>query len=248
MRTSRFRIQTRRVSKSARELSVYTGIKRLKRSNSKFRPRQRDIILNWGNVDPLPNATYFNPLDAVSIASNKLATFKCLSEAGISVPQFGTDLSWADPDVKVVARTTLTGHSGEGAVVGLPSELPSAPLYVEYIQKDAEYRAIVVGSNVVDIKQKKRKSDFPEDQRKPYIWSHDNGYIFARNDITVPENLQDIAIQTCQALGLRTAALDIIQKGETLYILEANTAYGLEGTTTQLVGDAILNELQAWQH
>lgn len=224
-------------SKSARNLAEYLGLKRIRVQNSRFRARPTDILINWGNVGTQhQRGRYLNSLDAVAIASNKLETFKMLSEFEIPVPEFTTE---KPEEGKWVARTQLSSHSGQGAVVAVADELPHAPLYTKYIEKDAEYRAIVVGGEVVDIKQKKRKSDFPEDQRQPYIWAHDNGYVFCRQDITYPDDLKSIAIKSLDAINLTYGAVDLIVKDEQVYVLEINSAFGIENSTVRFVGEAI---------
>lgn len=243
----RIRVQSYRPSTSAGNLADYLGIKRLSSLSSQFRGRASDIIINWGNVKHVHPSTYLNPLDAVRSAANKLTTFQLLQEAGVSIPPFFTSPSELDPDTTYVARTTLTGHSGEGIVVGTPSELPSAPLYTTFLRKKYEYRAIVVGDQVVDVKQKLRRQDFDGD-RSPHVWNLDNGFIYARNDIVIPDALPSLAIAATAALGLTYGAVDIINHRGILYVLEINTAFGLEGATIPLVGDAITTILQERYH
>ena len=239
----RIRVQSYRPSDSAAALATYLGVTRLSSIGSRFRGRASDIIINWGNVRQVHPSIYLNPLDAVKNAANKLTTFKLLESAGVSIPPYFTSLEGLDQDTIYVARTTLTGHSGEGIVVGTPSELPSAQLYTTFLRKKYEYRAIVVGNQVVDIKQKLRRQDF-EGERSPHVWNHSNGFVYARNDITIPDTLPQLAIAATAALGLTYGAVDIINHRGILYVLEVNTAFGLEGTTTQLVGDAIRTLLQ----
>ncbi len=155
-------------------------------------------------------------------------------------------------DGMFLARTNLFGHSGDGIVVCEDLEysmVPDAPLYVEYIPKVAEYRVIVVRApsssdneveyTAVDMKQKKKKRDF-EGERDEYVWNCNSGYVFARNDIIFPRGLDTLGVSSIKALGLDFGAVDIIEDADgTLYVLEVNTAFGLEGQTISLVGDAI---------
>ena len=238
---SRVRINPYGTSKSARLLSRYLGIKRLKLRNSKFRGRGVDVIINWGTgKGNVGNARQINKLEKVQLASNKLRTLEALQASGVPTPRFDTckdNLALLDT---LVCRTTLHGHSGRGIIVGTAEELPSnAPLYTQYINKVAEYRAIVVGNKVVDFKKKKRKRDYDGDYGE-HIWNHSSGYIFARNDFVAPPTAGSIAIDAINALGLDFGAVDIIEDEEgNLYVLEVNTAFGLEGTTIELVGEAI---------
>lgn len=58
-------------------------------------------------------------------------------------------------------------------------------------------------------------------------------------EVSIPDNVIELGISAVQALGLRLGAVDIIVKDDTPYVLEVNSAPGLAGTTTQLVGEAI---------
>lgn len=236
----RLRVQAYGPSKSAKDLAEYLQVKRLlTNGRSKFRGRPTDVIINWGIPKQIHNSIYLNPIQAVRTAANKLQTFKALKQAEVNVPKFGTDCSFANDSDRVVARTTLTGHSGEGIVVDEPANLPQAPLYVEYVEKVAEYRAIVVGDSVVDFKQKLKKRDW-EGERSADVWNHSNGYVFARNGINHPEETDNQAIKAIQALGLNYGAVDIIEDEDgNIYVLEVNTAFCLSGTTLELVGEAI---------
>jgi glutathione synthase/RimK-type ligase-like ATP-grasp enzyme len=148
-----------------------------------------------------------------------------------------------------MARTVLNGHSGSGIVYKDRQhlgDLPEAPLYVEYIPKDSEYRVHVFNGEVIDVQRKIRDPD-----RTPTDWkvrSHQNGFIYTRNDIegrsykdTVPE---DILVQAKRALvcsGLVFGAIDCIWsvKREKAYILEVNSAPGLEGESVNVYATAI---------
>lgn len=243
----RLRIQAYRPSNSAKALSEYLGIMRLKHNNSRFRARPTDIIINWGVVKNPLNAIYLNPINSVRTASDKLATFTKLKEAGVSIPQFGTSCTFANDSDTVVARTELHGHSGAGIVVGQPSELPHAPLYVQYIPKIAEYRAIVCNGDVVDFKQKlkrNRKSESNPDgfdgEHNPHVWNLDGGYVFARNNIRHPESADEQSIKALEALGLLYGAVDLIEDEEgNIFVLEINTAFGIDGSTLNRFGDKL---------
>ncbi len=240
---SRVRVQCYKPSKSARALARYLGVKRIKTRGSRFRGRPSDVIINWGNVKTVyHNSRYLNPIESVKIAANKLATFEALN--GLSIPSYTSSydqaLAWLLEGKKVVIRSTLYGHSGRGIkVVDREEDLEAAPLYTILEDKVAEYRAIVVNGKVVDVKEKKKKREW-EDERDPYIWNHGNGYVFARDVGDMPCDLASVSIEVVERLGLITGAVDIIKNSEgKLKVLEINTAYGLEGTTVELVGDAI---------
>ncbi len=224
-------------SRSARVLSKALGVKRLKVTGSRFRARNGDVVLNWGvPKDTLTKVKYLNPIESVKLAANKLDTLNTLYANNISVPQFVTDFQSLVPSCLYMARTTLYGHSGKGIAIGELTELPrNSPLYTQYVDKKAEYRVIVVNSKAVDVKAKKKRDGVEHDE---YVWNHSNGYVFARNVGTFPCDLKQLGVDSVEALGLRYGAVDIIEDNEgKLYVLEVNTAFGLDGTTITLVAD-----------
>lgn len=233
-------------SKSAKVLAEYIRVKRIKVTGSRFVGKNGDIVVNWGMPqNKLPNVMYLNPIEAVSIASNKLQTLSTLSMRGVSAPRWWINKADIPDNVdKLMARTLLSAHSGQGIVAGTKEEVPNAPLYTEYIKKVAEYRVIVVANEAIDIKCKMKKRDF-EGERSEEVWNLSNGYVFARNSSTFHFKLPSLAVEALKALGLCYGAVDIIEDSEgRLYVLEVNTAFGLEGTTINLVGEAILNVLR----
>lgn len=248
-------IQQYNVSNSARELATYLGVKRLKVYGSRFVGKIGDVIINWGSQKTVAgNAKVLNKPGAVYNASNKLKALQLMDREGVSIPGFWTHPRELPAFTKIVIRNKISGHSGEGIDVietttqGAP--YPLAPLYTEYIAKVAEYRAIVVGSEVVDFKQKKKRSsprdedgNIIEEQRithDEHVWNLDGGYVFARDGVTKPDGVDSLAISAVGALGLDFGAVDIIEDATgTLYVLEVNTAFGLEGTTIERVGDAL---------
>ena len=236
-------------SKSSRALANYLGVKRLYNDGrSRFVGRSSDVIINWGSSSGISNGVnveYINTPSSVALASNKLHTFKALEEAGVSIPEYFSNPRNIINGNTYVARTKLQGHSGDGIEVftaDVEQLNPYAPLYTKLIEKKYEYRAIVVGSEVVDVKKKLKKRDWEEEngERDPYVWNHSNGYVFARNDIEFPDSLNQLSVDATQALGLDFGAVDIIEDNEgNLYVLEINTAFGIEGTTLERVGEAI---------
>lgn len=228
-------------SKSAKALAQALGIKRLKREG---KPVKVDCLLNWG----VSAANFQRQIDyqgilnipgAVSVATNKLRSFNAM-KGRVSIPDFTEDAveasKWLAKGATVVARTKLTGHSGEGVIiVEKEGEIPPAPLYVKYVLKTEEYRLHVFRDKVFFIQQKKRNKDIPDDKVNWKVRNHGNGFIYAHKDVDVPEKAKEQAIMAIKTLGLDFGAVDIIynKKQDRFYVLEVNTACGLEGTTLE---------------
>src|SRR5690606_3093878 len=133
----------------------------------------------------------------------------------------------------IVCRTVLNGHSGQGIVLASkPEELVDAPLYTVYVKKDQEYRLHVSGDKVFFVQRKARKREVPDDQVNWQIRNHQNGFIYANQDVQVSDEMKNTAIAAVAALGLDFGAVDMLttKKGDHC-VLEVNTACGLAGTT-----------------
>lgn len=233
-----------RGSMSARDLSRATGVLRLKTAGSRFRPRAGDLIINWGcsNLPNMGAATVLNKGEAVKRAANKLLTFRALApEDGVP---WTTDKTvaqgWRAEGSKVVCRTTLTGHSGQGIIIPQGDDpMPDAPLYTRYVPKKDEYRVHVWRGRVIDFAMKKRRRDM--EVSNEYVRSYHLGWVFVRGDVSLPDTVGALALRAITALGLDFGAVDIVVDKRTgaPRVLEINTAPGLTGTTLTRYADAI---------
>lgn len=217
-----------------------------------YKPRRKKhVIINWG-ISEIPQwnqaltvQRLLNHHDAIRKAANKLTCFTTLHEGGVSVPEFTTSLEvakgWVKDGEHVFARTILNGHSGRGIVSSELGDLPKAPLYVKYIKKQDEFRIHVFNGEVIDVQQKKRNTDIPDDKINWQIRNHANGFIFAREGVQAPDAVIDNAIRALDVIGLDFGAIDIIwnDKQKQAFVLEINTAPGLEGTTLEKYAEAI---------
>jgi glutathione synthase/RimK-type ligase-like ATP-grasp enzyme len=224
-------------SKTAKLLSEKLGIKRLKHTGSKAKPT---VVINWGKG--IPFAKVINDYKAVGSAINKLVAFNRLKETGVSCPPYTTKVSearaWLASGSKVVVRHNLTGHEGQGIqIVGdQGGTVPDgAPLYVKYIPKKKEFRIHVAGGQVIDQQQKVLRANHPG-PKSFEVRNTANGFIFQRMGIDVPSACRDQAVASVKALGLDFGAVDVIwnESQAKAYVLEVNTAPGLEGTSLDI--------------
>jgi glutathione synthase/RimK-type ligase-like ATP-grasp enzyme len=194
----------------------------------------------------------YNRFDNVALASDKLATFRALeNQDGIRIPAFTTDRAvatgWLRDGINVVARTVLRGHSGAGIVLvdQKNAELPAAPLYVQYVKKQQEFRVHVAFGKVIDVQEKRQRKDYEGDTNFQ-VRNHHTGWVYCREDIKQPAELEPMAVATVARLGLDFGAVDIIYnaKSNVCYVLECNTAPGLEGTTVERYAQAFVGALK----
>lgn len=200
-------------------------------------------IINWGcskAPDRLMAGKFINDPSKVAVAANKLTTFNLLKGVeGVCIPEYTTDYQqackWVEEEGKVVVcRTKLQGHSGAGIVLAARVEdiVVNCPLYVKYIKKASEYRVHVAFGEVIDVQAKRQRTDY-EGTTDFAIRNHHTGWVYCREDIVEPNDLRQQALNAVLTLGLDFGAVDIIynKHQNKCYVLEANCAPGLEGTS-----------------
>lgn len=179
---------------------------------------------------------------------DKLTQLQAFKNGNVPSPDFTTDANavGALAGSIVVLRKLLRGSEGRGIeMVDKENFDPSvhvAPLYTQYIKKKAEYRAHVYNNKVIDVQQKKKRAGY-EAERDTRIRNTANGYVFCRDNISVPDDLAAVALAAVQALGRTQGAVDIIynERQNKCYALEVNARPGMQGTTLQSWSNAILD-------
>lgn len=229
-----------RVSFSARRLARLLKGEVLPFNQTVHR-QQGDVVINWGSskcpYSDSPTFRLLNKTEAVQLAANKLHAFEKMKKAGVPIPEFAHSIENVSWKGVTVLRYKLTGHSGEGIEIcetlDEAKKREKAKLYVQYIKKVDEYRIHVVGDKIVIVQRKARRKDVPDDKVNWRVRNHHNGFIFARSDVNPPAAVLDAATRAIQALGLDFGAVDIVWNADkgAAYVLEVNTAPGLEGSS-----------------
>ncbi len=222
-------------SRSAKALADGLRGRVLKHEGSRYTYRDGDTIINWGSGqtdNPVLRNT-LNPPAMVARASNKLTAFQTLQPLGIRVPPFWTNMEDIPDDAfPVVCRTVLNGHSGAGIVIADDrGALVNAPLYTKYVRKQDEYRIHVVRGQVISVQRKARRNDHENPN-----WQVRNlagGFVYVRDGVNPPNDVSEQATAACMALDLDFGAVDVLwnERQQQAYVLEVNTAPGLEGAS-----------------
>lgn len=241
----------RQGSRSARVLADALGGRVLKLEGSRFIPRMGDLIINWGNTNPPANVatvhgdyTCLNDPNDIRRASNKLEFFQAVAAVNPElIPPFYTNQEDIPDDAfPIVCRTVLAGHSGAGIVIANQrNDLVPARLYVKYVRKQDEYR-VHVGktepferdsneTSIIAVQRKARREGFENPNWQ--VRNHHNGFVFVRGGVNPPQPVLDVAQQILRIVGLDFGAVDVIwnERQQRAYVLEVNTAPGLEGQT-----------------
>ena len=227
-------------SNGAKSLAQALGIRRIRHSGSRVRLTAKDTLINWGATNlpaELSAARIINAPEAIREASNKLSFFRKTDGQGVA-PEWTDSREQADRWLRngtpVVCRTILNGSGGRGIVIAEhDGELVNAPLYVKYVPKKYEYRIHIFRGNVIDMQQKARRLEDQEVNWK--IRNLENGFIYKRQGIKVPESAIDVARRCFNLFKLDFGAVDVIynNKNNIAYTLEINSAPGLEGQTVE---------------
>lgn len=232
------------VGDSVRELANALECRRIKQENSNFKGRADKTIINWGSSAGTPELEKCRVLNLPSIVervSNKLSFFRQFNDEARIVPWTTTTegvKSWLQDGSTVCARQKLTGHSGEGLVLFSPLDpVPKAQLYTLYVKKRDEYRIHVFKGEVISIQRKAIRSRDEGDESSGEVDHRvrnlKNGYVFVRNNVDPPKDVLVQAIAAVQHTKLDFGAVDVIwnERKQQAFVLEINTAPGLEGQT-----------------
>lgn len=229
-------------SRGAKTLAAACGGRVLLRKGSKYRQREGDLIINWGASDCLFNGRRVaNQPDAIEPASNKLKFFQLAKEAGVSIPRFWTRAEDIPEDAfPIMCRTKLQAHSGDGIVVAeRRDQLVAAPLYTQYMKKKHEFRIHLLrrpggGTSIITIQRKAKRNDVAD--ANFMVRNLANGFVYVVEDeIEAYPVVQEEAKKALEATGLAFGAVDVIwnEYQKKAYVLEINTAPGLEARTAE---------------
>jgi glutathione synthase/RimK-type ligase-like ATP-grasp enzyme len=241
-------------SKSAIALAQGIQGKVIKLEGSKFIPRAGKVVVNWGS-QALPQdyldsgVKVLNPPNLVVRASNKKTFFSLVKETAEELRPSIPEFTFSKEEVKrwfeeektklAFARLVLNGHSGEGIrkieATEQLADYEEGTLFVKYIPKKREFRVHVSKKGVFCVQEKLKRRELPNEEVDFQIRNASNGFVFARLDIEVPEVCLQEAVKALAVTGLDFAAMDVIynERKEAAYVLEANTAPGLEGSTIE---------------
>lgn len=219
-------------------------------------PKTNDLVINWGcSTQPAwknpqqKQFTLLNAWDKVPNAINKIHSFARFKAGQVRCPEVTVDrqaaLGWLEAGKSVLGRSSITGRAGQGIVVmEKPDQFVNCPLYSIYKPKRKEFRVHVFDGKVIDVQEKRRKKGF-NGKPNPLIRTHDNGWVFCHDGVMLPADAGELAIKAVQVLGLQFGGVDVIwnEKENKSYVLEVNSAPGIEGTTVTRYADAIVEYL-----
>jgi len=199
----------------------------------------------WRGPTSKPNRIEFKYGDC----KDKLHQYKFFHEQGIASPPFTTShaqaLAWLQDQNTVVARTLLNSSEGKGIVLAsTPQDLVSAPVYTMYLKKKREFRVHIFKDQVVSVLEKRKKHGATSEETK--IRNTANGYVFCRENVTEPPGIRELALKASKVTNSDFRGVDIgyNEKKDQLFVIEVNSAPGMEGSTITEYAESIINHVQ----
>jgi glutathione synthase/RimK-type ligase-like ATP-grasp enzyme len=217
--------------------------------DGKYRPQATDMVVNWGNStipkwNPANTEVFLNECAAIALASNKINAFRALDAADVPTLYWTTNedvaREWLKDGDNVFARSVVQGHGGKGiTVISGDDDIPAdTKFFTKHAVNKNEYRVHVFNGEVIDVVQKRRMNKDTLEERgitvNEIVRNHDNGWVFARQDVQRKTVVDEASVAAIKALGLDFGAVDVVYlpNGKAC-VLEVNTAPGLEGTTLE---------------
>ena len=207
-----------------------------------YSPKAGDVVIDWGYSRPAnwdakareKASLFLNRPEHILNAVDKLAAYELLKDCGVRTLSFTRSKAvvarWLENGHKVIGRKTLTGKKAEGAVLIEGSdEIPDCPLYTKFVPSTNEFRVYVLADGAFDVIEKRHANGTHDSGA---IKSEDNGWVFCRQNVSLPPPCLGLAVMAVEVLGLDFGGVDVLwdaTKGRAT-ILEVNTAPGIFGS------------------
>lgn len=196
--------------------------------NFKLNDSRADTFIRWKRMEDLPGHV-INKRNAVALASNKFKSLVVIQKAGVKtvpvseiIPQ-----DWRTNHSIIFGRSIyhtqgkdITVYSGSSARF----DMYRHDYFTLYLKPESEYRYHVAFGKVI-VATKKVLGEGQVDDT--LIRNHQNGK-WVQVTVRPIERYAKDCIKAVQALGLDFGAVDFLVHNGELYILEVNTAPGIE--------------------
>ena len=188
-------------------------------------------------------------LNAFAGRSNKLQQLQQFKAAGILTPPFWEQLPTGAENFPVLGRQ-LSHHAGLDIKLYMQPEdvqdFGQSAFYTRFVPRATEYRCWVYRRRHLASYEKVRKQGVR--RRSTVNANYRNGFAFTlMNSESVPDGLRDIAAKAVDCLGLDFGAVDVLKGTDgRLYVLEVNTAPGVEGENRSGI-QSLARKIKRWE-
>jgi glutathione synthase/RimK-type ligase-like ATP-grasp enzyme len=194
----------------------------------------------WRSAKKYPNRIHLLYGDQ----KDKVHQYEWFKSQNIAALEFTTSQQvakqWAVEGYCVVCRTLTKASEGKGIVLAeTPEQVVVAPVYTRYKKKKREFRVHVFKNQVVHVLEKRRKSGVQGDTK---IRNTANGYVFCSDDVIEPTGIRELALKASQVTASDFKGVDVgyNEKKDELFIIEVNSAPGIEGTNVNRYVEVIM--------
>lgn len=224
--------------KSAGGLDVKKALdcQQIRHEGSTFQGSKDKVVINWGCGHALPREVLkchvINKSEAVYNAISKTTFLRLCTIAKVRTVPW-TDRTWeaqmwADHGNKVYCRTQTEGRQGQGIVItDAGQSVTRASLYTKAIENDREYRVHVCDGEVIAVHRKVHDGETETKETTDQVRNTENGWLFRRVTI-YPKDISAQAVPAIKAAGLDFGVVDVLYDGTQAWVLEANTAPGID--------------------
>lgn len=169
---------------------------------------------------------------------DKIAQYQWFQSQGIPALEFTTDQQlaqdWSE-SCTVVGRELLNASCGKGIVLltsGAPwgDDAENCKVFTKYKKKKREFRVHVFRDSVVAVVEKKLRSNW-DGPRESKIRNLANGYVFCHCEAE-PSGIRELAMKAGAVISSDFKGVDIgyNEKHDELFVIEVNSAPGIEGS------------------
>jgi hypothetical protein len=184
---------------------------------------------------------------------DKLTQYRWFQEQGLSSLEFTTDReqvrTWLGEGHTAFGRKYLNSSCGKGIVVIDPDtsnddldSISPCPVYTKYKKKKREFRVHIFKAKVVAITEKRKRAGF-EGQRDTKIRNLANGYVFCQTVDNLPVGIEALALHAAAVSPSDFCGVDLgyNEKNNDLFVIEVNSAPGIQGSNIAAYVEAITN-------
>lgn len=178
----------------------------------------------------------------------KIEQYQWFHEKGLVALEFTTShavaVNWTSEGDVVVCRKLTHASEGKGIVIAeTPAEVVVAPVYTKYKKKKREFRVHIFKENVVHVLEKRKKIGVLVNDTK--VRNTANGYVFCSEDVVEPQGIRELALKASKVTESDFKGVDIgyNEAKKELFVIEVNSAPGIEGTNVQRYIDVITTAL-----
>lgn len=182
---------------------------------------------------------------------NKLVQYKWFQDNEIPALEFTVDrhlaMQWVTEGHTVFGRKYLNASCGKGITIFDKDnvlDMGGYPVFTKYKKKKREFRVHVFKDQVVAVVEKRKRKEF-EGERDTKVRNLANGYVFCQTVENEPEGLRALALQAAQVSPSDFRGVDIgyNQLKDELFVIEVNSAPGIEGTNVNKYLEAIVQHV-----